>query len=199
MTNTRHSPWYRPRRRAWGLASSISEPAACGSFWCQNMLPKDCYDNGWLALFRWPWTQKVGSGGKAPHQLCLSLFGLIASILEPRNQSLAVAAAAASCYSYWPNKVPYWLAWFGASSRTGRAVGEHEFRRWEPDVGAIGWPKRIDLIEWHLLVKTINDEEFVCFQSKAFLLHLCFFEKNETIYLQPHSPCPGNNKSKNDT
>ena len=74
-----------------------------------------------------------------------------------------------------------------------------EFRRWRPDVEAIGLPKRIDLIEWHLLVKTANNEEFEYSQSKAFFLHPRFFEKNEIVHLQPHLPCSGNNQSKNDT
>ena len=66
---------------------------------------------------------------------------------------------------------------FGTSFRTGKAVGEREFRKEKPDVGAISWPKWIDLIEWHLLVKTANNEEFECFQPKAFLLYPCFSEK----------------------
>ena len=129
MPNTRHSPWHRPRRRAWGLASSTSEPAARGSFRCQNGPPEDRRDDGWLVLCGWPRAQKVGPGGAAPHQLPRSLLGLVASILEPRNWSPAVPAAGASCYQCWPNKVSHRLPRFRASSRTGEAMEEREFRR----------------------------------------------------------------------
>ena len=76
---------------------------------------------------------------------------------------------------------------------------EQKFRKWKPDIEAIGWPKQIDLIEWHLLVRTANNEKFVCCQREAFLFYLYFSEENETVHVQPHSPCPSNNQSKNDT
>ena len=66
-------------------------------------------------------------------------------------------------------------------------------------MGAIGWPTQIDLIEWHLLVRTVSDEEFKCSQPKTFPLHSCFFKENKTVHLQPHLPCPGDNLFKNDT
>ena len=129
MLNTCHSPWHRPRCCAWGLAGSISEPVVCGFFQCQNGPQEDHYDDGLLALSEWPQAQKIGPGVEAPHQLSCSLFSLVTSILKPRNFSPTVSAARASCYQYWPNKVPHWWAWFGASFRTGGAIGENEFRR----------------------------------------------------------------------
>ena len=198
MPNTRHSPWRRPGRHTWGLASSTSEPAARGFFRCQNSPSEDRCDDGWLALFGWPEAQKVGPGSETPHPLLYSLFGLIASILEPRNRFPAVPAARALCYQCWPNKVSHWLARFRASFRTGGAVGERKFRRWGRDIGAIGWRKWIDLIGWHLLVRTANNEEFECSQSKAFLLHPRFSEENKIVRLQLHLPFLDNNQSEND-
>ena len=98
MPNTRHSPWRRPSRRAWGLASSTSKPVACRSFWCQNGPPEDCHNDGWLALSGWPWKQKVGPDGEAPYQLLCSFLGLVALICDPRNRSSAFPPAGASCY-----------------------------------------------------------------------------------------------------
>ena len=198
MPNTCHNSWHKPQRCAQGLAMNTSKLVACGSFWCQNGPPGNCRDDGWLALSGWPQARKVGPGGKAPHQLLCNLLGLVASILEPRNRYLAVLAAGASCYQCWPNKVLYWLAWFGASSRTGRPVGKREFCRWGLDVGVIGWLIRIDLIEWHLLVRTASNKEFEYCQPKAFPLYLCFFKKNKTLHLQPHLPCFDDNLFEND-
>ena len=57
----------------------------------------------------------------------------------------------------------------------------------------------MDLIEWHSLVKIASNEEFECYQPKAFLLHPRFFEENEIVHLQPHLPCPVDNLFENDT
>ena len=48
-------------------------------------------------------------------------------------------------------------------------------------------------------MRTANNEEFECSQPEAFHLHLCFSKENETVYLQPYLPCPGDNQSENDT
>ena len=199
MPNTRYSPWCRPQRCAWRLVSNTSEPVAHGFFQCQNGLPKDCYDDGWSALSGWPWAWKVGPGDEAFYRLSRSFFNLTALILEPRNWSLAVSAAGALYYQCWLNKISHWLAWFEASFRTGRAVGKREFCKWGPNIKAIGWPKRIDLIEWYSLVRTADKKEFKCSQPKAFLFYLCFSKENEIVHLQPHSPCSSNNQSKNNT
>ena len=199
MPNTCYSPWRKPWRRTWGLASGISKPAACRSFQCQNGPPEDRCNDGWLALSGWPQAQKVGPGGEAPYQLLYRLLGLVASIFKLWNWSLAVPAAGALCYPCWPNKGLYQLARFGASSKTSEAIGECEFRRWGPDVGAIGCPKQINLIEWYLLVWTASNEEFECFQLKAFSLYPCFSEEKETVYLHPYSHCHGDNQSENNT
>ena len=193
MPNTRHSLWRRPQSHAWGLASSISEPAAFVFFWCQNGLPEHRCDDGWLILSGWPWAQKVGPNGKALYRLPRSFFRLVASIFKARNWFSAVPTAKASYYQCWPNKIPHWLARLGASSRTSGAGIEHEFRKWGPDVKTIGWLKWIDLIEWHLLVKTVSNEKFKCSQPKTFLLHSCFPEENKTVHLQPYLPCLVNN------
>ena len=63
----------------------------------------------------------------------------------------------------------------------------------------LNWLIQIGLIEWHLLVKTVSDEEFKCFQLEAFPLYPHFFEENETMHLQPYLPCLINNLFKNDT
>ena len=199
MLNIYHSPWRKPQHRVIERAKNIFEPTACRSFQCQNGRPEDCHDGDELALSGLSRAQKIGPGGVAIHQLPCSLFDLVALILEPRDWFSAVLASGASCYQCWPNKVTHWLVWFGASSRTGGAMEKHKFCRWGPDIGAISWLKRIDLIVWHLLVRTANDEEFESSQSKTFPLHLCFFEENETVYLQPHLPCLGDNQFKNDT
>ena len=107
MPNTRHSRWRRPQYCAWGLASSTSEPAARGSFQCQNGSLEDHRNDSWLALFGWPWARKLGPSSEAPHWLLCSFLGLIASIPELSNRSPAVPAAGALCYQCWPNKVPY--------------------------------------------------------------------------------------------
>ena len=55
-------------------------------------------------------------------------------------------------------------------------------------------PNRVEL-----LVKTANNKKFEYSQSKAFHLYPCFSEKNETVHLQLHLPCLGDNRSENDT
>ena len=61
------------------------------------------------------------------------------------------------------------------------------------------WLTRIDLIEWHLLVRTASDEEFEGFQLEAFLFYSCFSKKNKKVHLQPHLHCSGNNLFENNT
>ena len=136
---------------------------------------------------------------ETPYQLFHSLLSPVALILELQNQSLAVFAAGASCYQWCPNKILYRLARFGASFKTGKTVRKREWRWWKSNVGLIKCPKQIDLIEWHLLVKTANNEKFEYSQPKALFLHPHFSEKNETVYLQLHLPCFRDNQSENNT
>ena len=157
----------------------------------------DHCDSGKLIWFQLPRTQKVGPDGVALHQYPGS--HLSSSILGPWSRFPAVLVAGAAYYQYWPCRGLRWLVPSGTCPKIDVAAIGREFRRWRPDVGAIGWPTRIDLIEWHSLVRTASDEEFECSQPEAFPLHPRFFEENETVHLQPHLPCLGNNLFENDT
>ena len=197
MSNTCHSPGHRPQRRAWGLANSTSLLGAYEAFWCQNGWPVGCRDAGWWALFKWPRAQKVGTDGVALYQYPGS--HLSSTIFWPRSWFPAVLVARAACYQYWPYKGLCLLAPSGRCLKIYVAAVGREFRRWGPNVGAIGWPMWINLIEWHLLVRSASNEEFKCFQPEAFSLPPYFFEENETVHLQPHLPCFGNNLFENNT
>ena len=197
MPSIRHSPWRRPWRRAAKMAKSIFAPTTHEIFWYQNGQPMGRLDAGWWAPSKWPWAQKVGSDDVTFHQYPGSY--LLSLILEPRSRFPAVLVAGAACYQYWPCRGLCWLVPSGRCPKIDVAAVDFEFRRWGSDVGAISWPTRIDLIKWYLLVRTASNEEFKCFQPKAFPLHFCFFEENKTVHLQHHLPCPGNNLFQNNT
>ena len=123
----------------------------------------------------------------------------IVSVPELLSRLLAPLVGGAACYRYWLCKELCWLALSGICSKNNVSAVSCEFRRWGPDVEAIGWPKQIDLIVWHLLVRTASNKEFEYSQPKAFLFHPHFSEENEKVHLQPHLPCPSNTQSENDT
>ena len=144
MPNTCHSPWSRPQHCAWGLASSSSLLGAHRFFWCQNGRPAGRRDAGWWAPFEWLWAQKVGPNGVALYQY--PGRHLSSSILGPRSRFPTVLVARAACYQYWPCRVLCWLAPSRTCPKIDVAAVGREFRRWRPDVEAIGWPMRIDLM-----------------------------------------------------
>ena len=204
MPNTRHSPWRRLQRRAWGLASSTSLLGAHGSSQCQNGRPAGRRDAGWWVLSKWPLAQKFGPDSAALHQYpnMAHLRVVVVSVPELWSWFLTALVAGAACYQYWPCRSLRWLAPSGTCPKNYVAAVAREFRRWGPDLEVIVWMKRWVLRDWDLQglplsVRFANNEKFECSQLKAFFPHPGFSEENERVHLQLYSLYPDNNRFEN--
>ena len=115
---------------------------------------------------------------------------LIGSFFEPRSWFLAAFVAGAAYYQYWSCRGLYWLAQSGRRLKNNVTAIGREFRRWKPDVETAVWMncwvlRNWDLQDLHLSVRSRNDEEFECFQLKAFFLIQTFLREMRECICSP--------------